>query len=105
VSLVVDNVLGRIAEVRKKGFFSVHPRYTCGSGAQVREEIAVRVAREELQAYEHALTGVYGASDQALAQHQGLPGIVEYLVEGKKSWTVYDLCTGEKYDRPFTRHA
>jgi hypothetical protein len=70
----------------------------------VPERIARRVAAQELDAYEHALTGVYGVEERERAEREGLMGISELLVETRKGWQVTDLCTGEKYVRPFARH-
>lgn len=85
----------------RKTHFSVAPRYTCGSPAQVPEHIARRVAEEEKQAYERSLTGIYGDADKELAEKKGLAGIAEERTETAKGWQVRDLCTGEAFLRPF----
>lgn len=84
-------------------YFTVAPRYTCGSPAMVRQEIAERVALEEKRAYEHVLEGLEGEARKAKAERLGLRGIAECKWEkgaGKKhGWEVEDLCTGERLFR------
>ena len=82
-----------------KGHYSVAPRYTCGSPAQVPLQTAQRVAREEERGYRQALTGLTGAEDLQKAQKLGLRGIVEHRVEVKHGWRVEDMCTDERFDR------
>jgi len=61
------------------------------------------VAREEKEAFEHAVEGVYGEEMRQRANALGLRGIVEERLErgsGKKSgWEVVDLVTGERFFR------
>lgn len=85
----------------RRGFYSVHPRYTPGSGAMVDERTARRLAADEKEAYEYARIGCMGPDEKTKAEKLGLLGIAEFLVEGSKTWTVTDLCTGEIYTRPF----
>lgn len=84
---------------RKAGFFDVRPRYTPGSPGLVDEATAKRVAAEERESYEHALTGIMGETEKTRAEKLGLRGIVQWKQEkgsGKKQgWDVLDLVTGE----------
>ena len=76
---------------------NVRPRYTGGSPAAVREELARHVARQERIAYEQALSGAWGEEERARAETLGLDGIVYELWEegsGKKfRWLQRDLIT------------
>lgn len=81
--------------------FNVRPRYSCGSPAQVSEQIARQVAKDELVDYERYLSGVYGEGKQGEAKTKGLSGIVEVIIETRKGWDVLDLLTGERFTRPF----
>jgi hypothetical protein len=83
--------------------WNVAPRYTAGSPAMVPEHIARQVAKEEKEAYERLLTGIYGEADKATAEKLGLKGIVEERFETKKGWDVTDVLTGEQFIRPFAR--
>lgn len=82
--------------------YSVHPRYTPGSGAMVSRAQAERVAAQERDAHARALTGVYGAAERERAERLGLAGIAELLAEEGGAWLVRDLCTGEMTRRPFS---
>ena len=81
------------------GYFTVAPRYTCGSPALVSHEIAHRVAKEEKSSYEYILEGLEGEERKERAKRLGLRGIAEWKCErgrGKKhGWEVKDLITGE----------
>jgi hypothetical protein len=79
--------------------FNVAPRYTGGSPAAVREEIAVRVAQEEKRAYEQVLTGAFGDEELHTAKTKGLKGIAEVVFERGNGWDVKDLCTEEQFRR------
>lgn len=57
-------------------WYSVAPRYTAGSPAQVDQATAARVVEEERRAYPPTLEGVYGAEAKAEAEAKGLRGIV-----------------------------
>lgn len=85
------------------GYYTVAPRYTCGSPALVPEVIAERVAKQEKDAYAYVLEGIEGEQRKALAERLGLRGIAEWKIEkgsGKKhGWEVLDLCTGERFFR------
>lgn len=89
----------RTTYTRKTGFYDVRPRYTPGSPGLVDEATAQRVAKEERESYEHALSGIMGEIDKARAEKLGLRGIVQWKQEkgaGKKQgWEVVDLVTGE----------
>ena len=83
--------------------FSVAPRYTPGSPAQVDELTARRVAEEERQSLAFLLEGCEGPDAKTRAERLGLRGISEQRMEtgaGKKQgWRVLDLCTGETFFR------
>ncbi len=83
----------------KRGHYSVRPRYTCGSPAQVSEEIARKVAHDESLVHEFIVKGGQGKEEQEKALKQGLSGISEHLIEIKHGWLVNDLITGERYER------
>ena len=89
----------RASHRKAQGFFDVRPRYTPGSPGLVDEATAQRVAKEERESYEHALTGIVGDAEKARAEKLGLRGIVQWKQEkgsGKKQgWDVVDLVTGE----------
>lgn len=91
----------RLPGGRLKAHFSVHPRYSCGSGAQVSDQQAVYVACDELDCYEAAIDGIYGAADKEKAEREGLSGIVLFMVERPKHWEIHDVLTGEVTERPF----
>lgn len=80
--------------------YNVRPRYTPGSPAAVDEDTAFRVAREEREAYEHALTGIGGERERRRAEMLGLEGIVYTLHwqgSGRKfRWVQTDLVTGKQ---------
>ena len=85
---------------RRHVSFSVHPKFSAGSGAGVSEEIALRVASQEKEEYERCLEGLYGEDKQLDAQQpNALRGIAEQLEEARGGWNVTDLITGEKYWR------
>lgn len=82
--------------------FNVAPRYTCGSPAQVHEGIAVRVAKQEAEAYrDHYLSGLYGADAKAEAEKNGLDFIAFTMRETRKGWEAYDLLTGKLWLLPY----
>ena len=89
---------------RKRFFCHVRPRYSCGSPAMVHDAVALQVAREEREDYEHALSGSYGEAQKRCARLLGLRGIAVAMAEhgsGKNfRWLVYDLVTGECCRRP-----
>jgi hypothetical protein len=87
-------------------YYNVAPRYTCGSPAIVRHELALRVAEEEREAYERVLSGSYGQEQQESAERSGLGSvdgrsIAERVTEHSNHWMIEDLLTGEIYARPF----
>jgi hypothetical protein len=67
----------------------------------VDAETAHRVAHEELQAYERALTGFHGQEEHERAATEGLRGIAEEVIERPGAWLVFDLITREQFVRPF----
>lgn len=88
---------------RKPLYYNVAPRYTPGSPALVRQEIAEQVAAEEARAIEYYLKGYMGEESRAIAERLGLAGIVELRHEMRKGWDVIDLCTGTRHFRPFPK--
>lgn len=85
--------------MRARGHFSVAPRYSGGSPAQVDERLAERVASEEVDGFLMSLAGAYGPEGLARAERLGLEGIVEERVERHGGWEVRDLIS----DRHFFR--
>jgi hypothetical protein len=75
--------------------WSVYPRYSCGSPAQVDEATAMRVAHEERRGYETAADGTYGTERQQLALSMGLHGIVLCWTERRGLFDYRDALTGE----------
>jgi hypothetical protein len=82
-------------------FFDVRPRYTSGSPAAVPEHIAREVAKQEKDAYEAALTGMYGEEYRRLAQAKGMDGVAIYMKETRTGWLVFDLITFAWSEWPF----
>lgn len=78
--------------------YNVRPRYSPGSPAAVDEATALRVVREERDAYEHALAGAWGEAERQRAELLGLDGIVYSLHEDGRGrhfrWVQGDLITG-----------
>jgi hypothetical protein len=87
-----------------KAHYHVAPRYTCGSPAMVPQGIACKVAVEERYAYARTLDGIFGDAHVAAAKQRGLRGIAEHRQEVAGAWLVTDLCTGEKFIRPFDKY-
>lgn len=87
--------------------FNVAPRYTPGSPALVDEATALKVAREEKDAYEYVLKGYGGVADQRKAQApkaqapNALALIVFEMRERPKGWVVHDMITDEWHWWPF----
>lgn len=83
--------------------YQVNPRYTPGSPAQVDIPTAERVAKQEREHYEIALSGVFGQDEEHKARTLGLKGIVENIHEERhgrqNGWRVYDLLIDENYWR------
>lgn len=82
--------------------FNVRPRYTPGSPALVHLDIAYKVAAEEKEFYQHALSGTRGERERLRAITLGLKACAERTEEKAGFWLVSDLITGEIYERPFT---
>lgn len=76
-------------------FYHVAPRYTGGSPALVSEFIAHRVAEQEKNGHEQALSGFWGDQQKLRAERLGLRGVAELREETKKGWLIFDLCTEE----------
>lgn len=76
----------------RNGYYSVRPRYSCGSGALVDERTALGVKKDELTDYERHLDGSYGEAKARFADANGLAGIVTF----SNDYTTYDILT-EQY--------
>ena len=61
--------------------YNVRPRYTPGSPAAVDEATALRVAEQERDGHEQALSGAWGEDERERAVQLGLTGIVYTLHE------------------------
>lgn len=86
-------------------YCNVRPRYTPGSPAMVDMRTASKVAHEEKQFYEYALSGVWGEKEKARAEAEGLKGIAEQVLyehrqNRQNGFMVRDLITGEEHWRP-----
>lgn len=85
----------------RHGYYTVAPRYTCGSPALVDGRTAERVAKEEQGVIDWVLQGYEGEERRLRAEKLGLRGIAEFKIErgsGRKhGWEVHDLCTGERF--------
>lgn len=88
----------------KISFFQVFPRYTAGTPAQVDQEQALRIAGEELKAYEENLSLPFNDPEHSRAKRLGLHGIVESLVEEEDGWHVVDQITKRVSTRPFKKN-
>lgn len=77
-------------------YYQVNPRYTCGSPAMVPEDIALKVAKEEREGYQDALTGIYGDEAKHRAESLGLDGIALRYVCKYNKLHYYDLITNRK---------
>lgn len=75
--------------------YNVAPRYTPGSPALVREDVARRVMRDEQAEYEQVIAGLYGEDKKEQASRLGLSGIVEERWEFRGVVMYRDLLTGE----------
>jgi hypothetical protein len=74
--------------------YHVAPRFTAGSPAMVDQATAERVAEQERQGYEHALTGAYGEADKAAAMARGLAWIAWTTLETRSRLIKTDMLTG-----------
>jgi hypothetical protein len=87
---------GRIQAIaRGSGFFNVYPRYTPGSPALVRRDIADRLIRSEQAVYDDMIKGLYGPAKKAEAARLGLRSIVEETWEFRGVLMYRDAITGE----------
>lgn len=82
-----------------KSHFSVYPRYTAGSPAEVSEELCRRVLREEATAMEYVLLGYVGPQLKRLAETKGLVGVAIERWEARNLLFSRDLSTGEVTER------
>jgi hypothetical protein len=69
---------------------------------------ASKVAKDEKEFYEYALSGTWGEKEKARAEVEGLKGIAEWVMEEKRQnrqngFVVRDLITGDEYWRPQRR--
>ena len=84
---------------RNYPLYQVRPRYTPGSPAQVGEEIATQVAREEAHMFEAYREGYMGEDWQQKAERFGLQRIAYYIQEKGGHWVLLvDLITEEKIE-------
>lgn len=74
-----------------RGYFDVAPRYSAGSPAAVREEIALQVMKDERAHIRYFLDGTFGEENQQLAQRLGLHGIVVLIRERGGKLVIEDL--------------
>jgi len=89
-------------------YYNVRPRYTSGSPAIVDAQTAGRVAKQEKEAYEDALTGIFGIELKTRAEREGLGGIAERVMSARRQnrtdgFVVWDLITCTEYWRPQRR--
>lgn len=82
--------------------YHVSPRYCSGSPAMVDERMANRLANEEPNFYNMALSGALGDFHQSEAREWGLHGIVEWRMECAYGWLTHDLITDEYWVQPFS---
>jgi hypothetical protein len=66
---------------------------------------ASKVARDEKEFYEYALSGTWGQKEKERAEREGLKGIAEQILSERRQnrqngFVVRDLITGEEYWRP-----
>jgi len=91
------------AHTRDESFFyDVAPRYTCGSPALVSRRTGEGVAKDERDAYERHLEGLYGEEGKAKAMRLGLSRIVWTRVREEhrgKRCVIHNLdaITGERW--------
>lgn len=82
-----------------QSYMTVNPRFTPGSPAQVRQQIAEQVMRGEKEAIEHCRDGTMGADLADKAMRLGLSNIVLHVQEYANRWVVCDQLTGEVWER------
>lgn len=80
--------------------FALHvaPRYTCGSPALVSRRTGEGVAKDEREAYDAHLTGLYGAAGVEKAKRLGLSRIVWERSERRGTYHFRDEITGETWE-------
>jgi len=61
--------------MRSVNYYNVRPRYTPGSPAMVNGRTASKVAKDEKEFYEYALSGTWGEKEKTRAEIEGLRGI------------------------------
>jgi len=85
-----------LLEVPRAIRYSVNPRFSCGSPAQVDEVTARRVSVQERECIEHRASGVYGEEAKRLADdRRNWDGIVYCWWERRGRVFVEDLVTGK----------
>lgn len=83
-------------------FINVEPRYSAGSPAAIYDEkLALRIAADERNGYQHALEGLCGDAEKAKAEKLGLGLIVFIMKEKSNAWEVHDLITNDRFVWPF----
>ncbi len=99
----VTVTLGKRIPRMSTPYFNLEPRYTPGSpGAVWDHELAMRVAKEEADAFSYAITGSSGRDDQTTAEAKGLTLIVFEMRESTRGWNVFDVITNERWFWPYT---
>jgi hypothetical protein len=78
--------------------YNVIPRYSPGSPALVDRATALRVASNELDAYQRTVEGAYGEDDRKRALIEGISGIVEERAVYPHHYIATDVMTGEQRD-------
>ena len=80
--------------------FEARPRYTCGSGALVDEDVCCQCAADEVRFRDMDLEGVHGEDRKVRAEKLGLSWICYARWEKGKKVFRYDLITGETIQEP-----
>lgn len=83
--------------------YNVAPRYSAGSPAMVDQTTAERVMAQERCCHRRALTGIYCADQQRIAETQGLADIVWTTLERGATLYRHDLLTDVTTQRRIRR--
>jgi len=76
LGLVKDSASTAVgSHMRSVNYYNVRPRYTPGSPAMVNGRTASKVAKDEKEFYEYALSGTWGEKEKTRAEIEGLRGI------------------------------
>ena len=88
--------------------YHIAPLYSSAAPGEVDEATALRVAAAERAGFERMLRVAVDTPDDAraaLAHGRGLAGIVESRQTTPSGWRVFDVLTGETFDRAQTLRA